>query len=130
MFQMIQASVAKSMSEKYRAKKEQRFLKACEHFNEIVMPQIEQQIYREIENGLSGTSIYFDFSKKEVKQTSKLAADEINFFIEDIPELENATVDEIERLMDKLIQNIESNGYIVNCTNYNLKIYRLIVLWG
>lgn len=130
MFQMIHASTAKSMSEKHRVEKEQRFLKACEQFNEIVMPQIEQQIYREVENGLSGTSIYFDFSKKEVKQASKLAADEINFFVEDIPELENATVDEIKRLMDKLIQNIESNGYIVNWTSYNLKIYRLIVFWG
>lgn len=130
MYQMLHASTAKSMSEKHRATKEQRFLKAYEQFNEIVMPQIDQQIYREAENGFCGTSICFDFSKKEVKQTSKLAANEVNFFVEDIPELENASVDEIKRLMDKLIQNIESNGYIVNYANYNRKIYRLTILWG
>lgn len=130
MFQMIHASTAKSMSEKHRIKKEQRFLKAYEQFNEIVMPQVDQQIYREVENGLYAASIYFDFSKKEVKQVAKLAANEVNFFIEDIPELENASNDEIKELMDKLIQNIESNGYIVNCTSYNQKIYRLIIFWG
>lgn len=130
MFQMIQASVAKSMSEKHRIEKERHFLRACEQFNEIVMPQIDQQIYREVENGLYATSICFDFSKKEVKQVAKLAANEVNFFIEDIPELENASNDEIKELMDKLIQNIESNGYIVNCTSYNQKIYRLIIFWG
>lgn len=130
MFKMIHASVAKSMSEKHRIEKEQHFLRACEQFNEIVMPQIDQQIYREVENGVYATSIYFDFSKKEVKQIAKLAANEVNFFIEDIPELENANNDEIKELMDKLIQNIESNGYIVNCTSYNQKIYRLIIFWG
>lgn len=130
MYQMLHASTAKSMSEKHRATKERRFLKACEQFNEIVMPQIDQQIYREVENGLCAASVCLDFSKKEVKQTSKLAANEINFFVEDIPELENASNDEIKELMNKLIQNIESNGYIVNCTSYNQKIYRLIVFWG
>lgn len=130
MYQMLHASTAKSMSEKHRIKKEQHFLRACEKFNEIVMPQIDQQIYREVENGLYAASIYFDFSKKEVKQVAKLAANEVNFFIEDIPELENASNDEIKELMDKLIQNIESNGYIVNCTSYNQKIYRLIIFWG
>ena len=130
MFKMIHASVAKSMSEKHRIEKERHFLRACEQFNEIVMPQIDQQIYREVENGLCATSIYFDFSKKEVKQTSKLAANEVSFFIEDIPELENVSDDEIKELMDKLIENIESNGYIVYCTNYNRKIYRLTILWG
>ena len=130
MFQMIHASVAKSMSEKRRIEKERHFLRACEQFNEIVMPQIDQQIYREVENGLYATSICLDFSKKEVKQVAKLAANEVNFFVEDIPELENASDDEIKELMDRLIQNIESNGYIVNCTNYNRKIYRLIIFWG
>lgn len=127
---MLMAKTVKSISEKSSKEKEKRFLESYYLFYDMVSPQIEKKIIEEAQRGTYAASICFDFSPKYIKEKSKLAANEIDFYIEDIPGLDKATSSEILKYMNKLIKSIEDEGYIVNYTNYNQKIYRLIIFWG
>lgn len=127
---MLMAKTVKSISEKSFKEKEKRFLESYNLFYDMVSPQIEKKIIEEAQKGAYVASICFDFSPKYIKEKSKLAANEIDFYIEDIPDLDKATSSEILKYMNKLMKSIEDEGYIVSYSNYNQKIYSLIIFWG